>query len=183
MFLWNAICSIHSMAIWTTRHTAPDQAWFEPKYFLALTEDGPPLFNLIGQCFQDSSLTEWNKVVGKQCLNDNDLAKASFKKWTRDYQRQSPGCPKQMTNWSVGLALQRSLHLCWYMNSCNVGHSYLAILTVATSIKIGAANSAGEEQADLLFETQGTSVHVQRQTWLFCHIHRAKGEENNRTHK
>ncbi len=135
MFLWNAICSIHSMAILTTRHVAPDQARFEPEYFLALTEDGPPLFNLIGQCFQDVSLTEWNKVVGKQCLNDNDLAKASFKKWTRDYQRQSPGCPKQTTNWSVGLALQRSLNSCWYMNSCNVGHSYSAISTVATSIR------------------------------------------------
>jgi hypothetical protein len=32
--------------------------------------------------------------------------------------------------------------------------------------KNGATNSAGEEQADLLFETQGTSVHVQRQTGL-----------------
>ncbi len=75
------------------------------------------------------------QVVWKQCLDNNDLAKASFKKWTRDYQRQSPGCPKQTTNWSVGLALQRSLHSCWYINSCNVGHSYLAISTVATSIK------------------------------------------------
>ena len=53
---------------------------FEPKYFLVLMEDGPPLFNLIGQCFQDVSLTEWNKVVGKQYLDNNDLAKASFKK-------------------------------------------------------------------------------------------------------
>jgi hypothetical protein len=58
----------------------PEQARFEPEYFLALTEDGPPLFNLIGQCFQDVGFTEWNKVVGKQCLKDNDLAKASFKK-------------------------------------------------------------------------------------------------------
>jgi hypothetical protein len=76
-----------------TRHVAPNKARFEPKYFLALMEDGPPLFNLIGQCFQDVSLTEWNKVFGKQCLNNNDLAKASFKKQTWDYQRQSPGCP------------------------------------------------------------------------------------------
>ncbi len=135
MFLWFAICSIHSMSIWTTRHIAPDQVQFEPEYFLALTEDGPPLFNLTGQCFQEVSLTEWNKVVGKRCHDNNDLVKASFKKWTRDYQRQSPGCPKQTSNWSIGLALQRSLHSCWYMNSCNVGHSYLAILTVATSIK------------------------------------------------
>jgi hypothetical protein len=63
-----------------TRHVPPNQARFEPKFFLALTKDGPPLFNLIGQCFQDVGLTKWNKVVGKQCLNDNDLAKASFKK-------------------------------------------------------------------------------------------------------
>ncbi len=93
MFFWNAMCLVHSMATWTTRHVAPDQARFEPEYFLALTEDGPPLFNHISQCFQDISLTELNKVVGKRCLDDNDLAKASFKKWTRDYQRQSPGCP------------------------------------------------------------------------------------------
>jgi hypothetical protein len=63
-----------------TRHVAPDQAQFEPEYFLPLTEDGPPLFNLIGQCFQDIGFTKWNKVVGKHCLNDNDLAKACFKK-------------------------------------------------------------------------------------------------------
>jgi hypothetical protein len=63
-----------------TRHVVPEQAQFESEYFLALTEDGPPLFNLIGQCFQEISLTESNKVVGKQCLNDNDLAKTSFKK-------------------------------------------------------------------------------------------------------
>ena len=68
------------MATWTTRHIAPDQAQFEPKYFLALTKDGPPLFNHIGQCFQDVSLTKWKKVVRKRCLDDNDLAKASFKK-------------------------------------------------------------------------------------------------------
>ncbi len=76
-----------------TRHVAPNQAGSEPEYFLALTEDGPPLFNLIGQCFQDVSLTKLNKVVGKRCLNNNDLVKASFKKRTWDYQRQSPECP------------------------------------------------------------------------------------------
>ncbi len=63
-----------------TRHVVPKQAQFEPTYFLALTEDGPPLFNLIGQCFQDVGLTEWNKVVIKRHFDDNDLAKASFKK-------------------------------------------------------------------------------------------------------
>ncbi len=68
------------MAIWTTRHIAPDQARFDPDYFFALAKDGPPLFNCIGQCFQVVSLTEWNKGVGKRCLNNNDLAKAIFKK-------------------------------------------------------------------------------------------------------
>jgi hypothetical protein len=68
----------HGLGI--TRHVAPKQARFEPEYFLALTKDGPPLFNPIGQCFQDVGLNKWNKVVGKQCLNDNGLAKASFKK-------------------------------------------------------------------------------------------------------
>ncbi len=63
-----------------TRHVTHEQARFESEYFLALTEDGPPLFNLIGQCFQDVGLTKLNKVVGKRCLDNNDLAKASFKK-------------------------------------------------------------------------------------------------------
>jgi hypothetical protein len=62
-----------------TRHVAPDQAQFEPGYFIALTEDGSTLFNLIGQCFQDVGLTKWNNVVRKQCPNDTDLAKANFK--------------------------------------------------------------------------------------------------------
>jgi hypothetical protein len=60
----------------------PNQALFGPEYFLASTlpdfkskvltqlseakkEDGPTLFNLVGQCFQDVGLTEWTNVVGK----------------------------------------------------------------------------------------------------------------------
>jgi hypothetical protein len=65
--------------LYMTRHVAPNQARFEHKYFLVLTEDGPTLFNLIGQCFQDVGLTEWNNVVEKRCPNDTGLAKASFK--------------------------------------------------------------------------------------------------------
>jgi hypothetical protein len=61
------------------RHIAPDQAQYEPEYFLALIEDGPPLFNLIGQCFQEVGLTKYNNVVGRRCLNDSDFAKASLK--------------------------------------------------------------------------------------------------------
>jgi hypothetical protein len=61
------------------RHVVPDQAQFEPEYIISLIEDGPALFNLIGQCFQDVGLTEWNKVVGKQCPDNTNLANASFK--------------------------------------------------------------------------------------------------------
>jgi hypothetical protein len=75
------------------RHVAPNQARSEPEYFIALTEDGLTLFNLIGQCFQDVCLTKWNNVVKKRYPNDTNLAKASFKESNWDYQRQSPGCP------------------------------------------------------------------------------------------
>jgi hypothetical protein len=63
-----------------TKHVVPNQAQFKPKYFLALTEDGLTLFNLIRQqCFQDIGLTKWNNVVRKQCPDDTNLVKASFK--------------------------------------------------------------------------------------------------------
>ncbi len=45
-----------------TKHIAPNQVQFEPEYFIALTEDGLTLFNLIGQCFQDVGLTEWKQI-------------------------------------------------------------------------------------------------------------------------
>ena len=73
------LCTQHGH-LGITRHVATKQARFESEYFLALTEDSPPLFNLIGQCFQDVGLTKSNKVVGKRCLDNNDLAKACFKK-------------------------------------------------------------------------------------------------------
>jgi hypothetical protein len=66
-------------SLYVTRHVVPNQARFEPEYFIALTEDSPTLFNLMGQCFQDVGLTECNNVVRKGCLDDNNLVKASFK--------------------------------------------------------------------------------------------------------
>ncbi len=121
--------------LYMTRHVTPNQAQFEPKYFIARTDNGPTPFNLIGQCFQDVSLAKCSNVVGKQCPKITNLVKASFKEWTRDYLRQSPDCPTQATNWFVGFVLQRSLHSCWYTNSCNDGHSYSSSLTMATSIE------------------------------------------------
>jgi hypothetical protein len=60
-------------------HVAPHQAQFGMEYFLAYTlpdfkskmltqlsdmqkEDGPLLFSLMGQCFQDIGLTKWSSI-------------------------------------------------------------------------------------------------------------------------
>ncbi len=65
-----------------TGHVAPCQAQFGDEYFLQymlpnfkskiLTrlsdrqkDDGPLLFNLMGQCFQGIGLTEWTSVIAK----------------------------------------------------------------------------------------------------------------------
>jgi hypothetical protein len=65
-----------------TGHAAPNQAQFGMEYFLAYTlpdfkskiltqlldvqkDDGPLLFNLMGQCFQGICLTEWTSVIAK----------------------------------------------------------------------------------------------------------------------
>ncbi len=59
-----------------------------------------------------------------------------------EFQTVNLGLPEAVTRLSnVGnqlicwLWLQRSLHSCWYINSCNVWHSYSANLTTTTSIK------------------------------------------------
>ncbi len=65
-----------------TGHVAPNQAQFGTEYFLLYTlpnfkskiltrlsdsqkDNGPLLFSLLGQCFQDVGLTEWTTVVTK----------------------------------------------------------------------------------------------------------------------
>jgi hypothetical protein len=78
-----------------TSHVTLNQAQFEPKYFIALTEDVLTLFNLIGQCFQDVGLSKWNNVVIKQCPHNTNLAKLNFKEWTWNYLRQSPGAQQR----------------------------------------------------------------------------------------
>jgi hypothetical protein len=70
-----------------TKHVAPKQAQFEPEYFLALMEDRPTLFNLMGQCFQDAGLAKWNNVIEKQCPNNTNLAKVNAEEWTWNYLR------------------------------------------------------------------------------------------------
>jgi hypothetical protein len=102
-----------------TGHVAPDQAQFGAEYFLAYTlpgfkskiltqlsdaqkDNGPLLFSLLGQCFQDVSLTKWTSAVAKQCPNDANHTKANFDKCIRDYLEANAGFP------SIGNQL-----ICW----------------------------------------------------------------------
>jgi hypothetical protein len=48
-------------------------------------DDGPLLFNLMGQCFQDVSLTKWTSVITKQCPHEADLTEANFNECIRIY--------------------------------------------------------------------------------------------------
>ncbi len=102
-----------------TGHVAPNQAQFGVEYFLAYTlpdfkskiltrlsdsqkDNGPLLFSLLGQCFQDVGLTEWTSVVAKQCPNDADCTKANFNKYIRDYLEAVAGFPNigdQLIHW------------------------------------------------------------------------------------
>jgi hypothetical protein len=75
-----------------TSYVALDQVWFGAEYFLAYTlpnfksmiltwlsdtqkDDGPLLFSLMGQCFQDVGLTKWTSIIAKRCQNDADHTK------------------------------------------------------------------------------------------------------------
>ncbi len=102
-----------------TSHVAPNQAQFGAEYFLAYTlpnfkskiltrlsdsqkDNGPLLFSLLGQCFQDVGLTEWTSVVTKQCPDNADCTKANFHKCIRDYLEAVAGFPNignQLIHW------------------------------------------------------------------------------------
>jgi hypothetical protein len=66
-------------------------------------DDGPLLFSLLGQCFQDAGLTEWTSIIAKQCSNNADRMKAcpnhadctksNFNKCIRDYLQDVTGFP------------------------------------------------------------------------------------------
>jgi hypothetical protein len=49
-------------------------------------DNGPLLFSLLGQCFQDVlGLMEWTSLVAKQCPDDADRTKVNFDECIRDY--------------------------------------------------------------------------------------------------
>jgi hypothetical protein len=85
-----------------TGYIVPDQAQYGAEYFLAymlldfkskiLTrlldtqkDDGPLLFNLMGQCFQDVGLTKWTSIIAKRCPNNAGHMKVSFNNCIREY--------------------------------------------------------------------------------------------------
>ena len=93
-----------------TGHVAPDQAQFGTEYFLAHTlpdfkskiltrisdaqkDNGPLLFSLLSQCFQDVGLTDRTSVLAKRCPNDADQMKATFNECIRDYLEAVAGFP------------------------------------------------------------------------------------------
>ncbi len=93
-----------------TSHAAPDQAQFGAEYFLAYTlsnfkskiltqlsdsqkDNGPLLFSLLGQCFQDVGLMEWTSIAAKRCPDDANRTKANFVECIRDYLKAIAGFP------------------------------------------------------------------------------------------
>ncbi len=85
-----------------TSNVTPDQAWFCTEFFLgymlpdfkskiltqllnAQKDDGPLLFNIMGQCFQGVDLTKWTNIIAKRCPNDADCTKSNFDECIRDY--------------------------------------------------------------------------------------------------
>jgi hypothetical protein len=101
-------------------HVAPDQAQFGgAETFLAymlpdfkskiLTrlsdtqkDNGPLMFNLMGQCFQDVGLTKWTSVIMERCPNDEDGTNANFKKCIWDYLEavaRFPNVGDQLIRW------------------------------------------------------------------------------------
>ena len=68
----------------------------------AQKDNGPLLFSLLGQCFQDVRLTEWTSVAAKQCPDDADCMKANFNECIRDYLEAVTGFPNiinQLIRW------------------------------------------------------------------------------------
>ncbi len=65
-------------------------------------DNGPLLFSLMGQCFQDVGLTEWTSVIAKQCANIADGTKSNFNECICDYLKAVAGFPNigsQLIRW------------------------------------------------------------------------------------
>ncbi len=102
-----------------TGRVVPNKAQFGVEYFLAYLlpdfkskistwlsdaqkDNGPLLFNLMGQCFQGVGLTKWTSVIVKWCPNNADHTKANIDKCIRDYLEAIAGFPNigdQLIRW------------------------------------------------------------------------------------
>jgi hypothetical protein len=102
-----------------TGNVATNQAQFGAEYFLAYTlpnfkskiltrllaeqkDNGPLLFNLMGQCLQDVRLTEWTSVIAQRCPNNADCTKVNFDKCIKDYLKavaRFPNLGNQLICW------------------------------------------------------------------------------------
>jgi hypothetical protein len=70
---------------------------FKSKILIQLSDtqkdNGPLLFSLMGQCFQDVGLTEWTSIIAKHCPNEADCTKSNFEECIRDYLEAVAGFP------------------------------------------------------------------------------------------
>jgi hypothetical protein len=98
-----------------TGHVTPDQARFGAESSLAFTlphfkwkmltrisdtqkVDGPTLFNLMGQCFQDIGLTEWTNVIMKDAPTTQTVQRQTLTNALGITLRPLPGSPMLATS-------------------------------------------------------------------------------------
>ncbi len=148
-----------------TGHVMPNQAQFGTEYFLAymrpdfkskiLTQlsntqkdNGPLLFSLMGQCYQDIGLTKWTSVIAKQYLNNADCTTANFDKCIKDYLKAVTGFPNigdQLICWlctSKKPALMPMQEFMWHQVKL---FSYLEDGYLCQTIKVPMAQEKSEQ--------------------------------------
>jgi hypothetical protein len=141
--------------------TLPD---FKSKILTQLSEakkeDGPTLFNLMGQCFQDVGLTEWTNIVGKQCPQIMHLTKENFDECNWDYLEAVAGflnISDQLIFWHCAANKPTFMPMHEFMR---VEYSFSATLTVAIFIKPWSCPQHKKEEINLCCASQGASVQV-----------------------
>jgi hypothetical protein len=161
-----------------TGHITPDQAWLGPKHFFTFTlpdfmlkiltwlseakkEDGPTLFNLLGQFCQDVGLTKWTNVVGKQSPKDTHLTKENFNECIRAYLKAVAGFPNiddQLIHWLCVARKPTFMPMHEFMWHQVQLFSYLDGSYFHQMMELPTAHSAREKWTNLSCPAQGTSV-------------------------
>ena len=111
-----------------TRSVVPDHAHIGPEFFLAhmlldfeskivlrlpanKQRDGPTLFPLLEQCFQEVGLTEWKNVVSAHCSDEYAKMFKNLIECQRDYLEVLAGFP------NIGEQL-----ICWFHTTQKPAH-------------------------------------------------------------